>query len=304
MSIQCLSLGLVSSRSSRSFRGFQNIENVAQACVSELFGRPARPELGSGSLRSHLSRENLVRGHFRGHFGVTWVAQNSAWVTSGSIRGHRTRPELGSGSLRGHFWVTWLEKTRLGVTSKPLGSRKLGSGSLRGHVAREDSARVHFEATWLEKTRLGVTSRPPVSRKLGSGSLRGHLTRGNLARSHLEATWLETTRLAVTSRPLGSRKLRLGATSRPLGSLGLPWLCLARLGFAQFALPGSHQPSSACLDPRGLTQLGLVRSCSKKLFETTVLAPLSFACLDTVSSETRMDILGFTLVYILSLIHI
>ena len=118
-------------------------------------GSPARPELGSGSLR-----------------------------------GHRTRPELGSGSLRGHFGVTWLEKTRLGVTSKPLGSRKLGSGSLRGHLARENSARVHFEATWLEKTQLGVTSRPH-----GSRELRGHLAREDSALVCFEATWLGKARL-------------------------------------------------------------------------------------------------------------
>ena len=177
-------------------------------------------------------------------------------------------------SARGHFEATWLEKTRLGVTSRPLGARKFGSGSLRGHLAREDSARGHFEATWLEEARLGVTSRTLGSGRLGSGLLRGHLARESSAR----------------------------VLSRPLDSLGLPWLCLAAFGFAQFCSAGSAQSGSACLDPRGLTQLGLGRtarrSYSKKLFENTVPAPLSSACLDSGSPETRMDILGFTLVYI------
>ena len=69
---------------------------------------------------------------------------------------------------------TWLEKTRFGVTSKPLGSRRLGSGSLRGHLARENSARSHFE---VEETR--------------ENSARSHFevekTRRNLARSHFDA---------------------------------------------------------------------------------------------------------------------
>ena len=141
-------------------------------------------------------------------------------------------------------------------------------------MAREDSAQGHFEATWLEEAGLGVTSRTLGSGKFGSGLLRGHLTRESSAR----------------------------VLSTPLDSLGLPWLCLARFGFAQFCSAGSAQSGSACLNPRGLTQLGLGRtvrrSYSKKLFENTVPAPLSSACLDSVSSETRMDILRFTLVYI------
>ena len=170
---------------SGSLRG--GSQNLDRRVFSELFGPPARPELGSGSLRSHLSRENSVRGQFgvtsgslRGHFGVTGLAQNSA---------------------RGHF----------GATSGSLGSRKLGSGSLRSHLARENSARGHFEATWREKTRLGFTSRPLGSRRLGSGSLRGHMARGSSARGHFEDTWLGKTRLWVASRPLGSRKLGSGS---------------------------------------------------------------------------------------------
>ena len=122
---------------------------------------------------------------------------------------------------------------------RPLGSRKLGSGSLRGHLAqensarfhfeghlaREDSARGHFEATWLEEARLGVTSRTLGSGKLGSGLLRGHLARERSAR----------------------------VLSRPLDSLGLPWLCLAGFSFAQFCSTGSAQSGSACLEK---TRLG------------------------------------------------
>ena len=140
-------------------------------------------------------------------------------------------------------------------------------------MAREDSARGHIHATWLKEARPGVTSRTLGSGKLGSGLLRGHLTRESSAR----------------------------VLSRPLDSLGLPWLCLARFGFAQFCSAGSAQSGSACLNPRGLTQLGLGRtvrrSYSKKLFENTVPAPLSSACLDSVSSETGVDIVGFTFVY-------
>ena len=66
----------------------------AQACVSELFGRPARPELGSGSLRSHLSRENSVRGHF----GVTSGSLGSRNLGSKSLRGRENLRKLGSKS--------------------------------------------------------------------------------------------------------------------------------------------------------------------------------------------------------------
>ena len=156
----------------------------------------------------------------------------------------------------------------LRAISRSLGSRQLSSKSLRDHFAQE------FEVTRLEKPQLEVTSGSPGSSKPGQKSLRGHLARESSAR----------------------------VLSRPLDSLGLPWLCLATFGFAQFCSAGSAQSGSACLNPRGLTQLGLGRavrrSYSKKLFENTVPAPLSSACLDSVSSETRMDILGFTLVYI------
>ena len=43
---------------------------------------------------------------------------------------------------------------------------------------------------------------------------------------------------------------------------------------------------------------------SKKLFEGAVTAPLSPASLHSASSKTRMDILGFTLVYIYGCVHL
>ena len=140
-------------------------------------------------------------------FRPTGSPRTRLGVTSGPLRGHLAREN----SARGHFEATWLEKTRPGVTSRPLGTRKLDSGSLRGHLAREDSARDHIQATWLKEARLGVTSRTLGSGKLGSGLLRGHLARESSAR----------------------------VLSRPLDSLGLPWLCLARFGFAQFCSAGS-----------------------------------------------------------------
>jgi hypothetical protein len=175
-------------------------------------------------------------------------------------------------SARGHFEATWLEKTWLGVTSRPPGSRKLGSGSLgsgslRGHLARESSARGHFEATWLEKTRVGVTSRLLGSRELGSRSLRGHLARENSARGHFEGTWLKKTWLRVTSRPLGSR-------NSARGHFEATWL--------EKTFRGNY---------------------SKKQPEGAVTAPLSSASLHSASSKTRMDILGFTQVYIYIYTH-
>ena len=135
-------------------------QNLDRRVFSELFGRPARPELGSESLRSHLSRENSGRGHFgftSGSLGSRNLGslrrpgspRPRLRVTSGSLgsprtrlgttseplRGHLARPELGSGSLRGHFGITWLEKTWLEATSGSLGSRKIGSRTLRAYLA-------------------------------------------------------------------------------------------------------------------------------------------------------------------------
>ena len=203
--------------------GLSGLTKHAQACVFRAFRPTGSPRTRLGAASESLVSKKLGSGSLRGHFGAT----------SGSLRGHRTRPDLGSGSLRGHFGVTWLEKTRLGVTSKPLGSRKLGSGSLRGHLARENSARVHFEATWLEKTQLGVTSRPHGSRKLGSGSLRGHLAREDSALGCFEATWLGKARLGFFR----------GHLTR-LACLGSAWLHLASLNFAQLGRLSPARPVS------------------------------------------------------------
>ena len=144
-------------------------------------------------------------------------------------------------------------------------------------MARENSARRHFE---VEKTQLEVTSK---SRKLENTSkprgsprtLRTVETLDKLdSRSLQRATWVEKTRLKATSKLLrnhfGSRQLE----SRPLrgqlarlACLGSAWLDSASLNFARL---GSAQPGSACLDPGGLTQLGLGRNCSKKLFEEAI----------------------------------
>ena len=102
------------------------------------------------------------------------------------------------------------------------------------------------------------------------GSARGHFE--NPARRHFEAAWLEKTQLVgvtwlgVTSRPLGSRKLGSGS--------------LFEATLLEKTIRGNY---------------------SKKLFELAVTAPWSSASLHSVSSKTRMDILGFTLVYLFNL---
>ena len=170
------------------------LEEARLGVTSRIFGSG---KLGSGLLRGHLARESSARvlSGPLDSLGLPWLclarfgfAQLLNWV--GSVRLGLSREN----SARGHSEATWLEKTQLGVTSRPLGVRKLGSGSLRCHLAREDSAQGHFEATWLEEARLGVTSRTLGSGRLGSGLLRGHLARESSAR----------------------------VLSRPLDSLGLP----------------------------------------------------------------------------------
>ena len=115
-----------------------------------------------------------------------------------------------------------------------------------------------------------------------SKSLRGHLAQENSARSHLEATWLKKARLEVTSRSPGSSKL-VSKTLR--GHLARKRLEVTRL-----------QPTWLEETVRG--------NYSKKLFKGAVTAPLSSASLPSASSKTRMDILGFTLVYIYIYIYI
>ena len=126
--------------------------------------------------------------------------------------------------------------------------------------------------------------------KLDASSLRGHVTcpehREHLriwtvsARGHFDFTskllgsrQLDSRPLEVSSKPLGSTKL----DSRPLRGHLAPSACLARLGSAWLdsaslssARLGSARLGSACVDPGGLTQLGLGRHCSKKLFQETV----------------------------------
>ena len=97
-------------------------------------GHPARPELGSGSLRGHLARENSARSRFELE-KLGSKSQELGKTRHFCLRGHR----LAQNSARGHF----------GVTSGSLGSKKLGSRSLRGHLARENSARSQLE---VEKT--------------------------------------------------------------------------------------------------------------------------------------------------------
>ena len=168
--------------------------------------------------------------------------KTSAGVCFLSFSAHR----LAQNSARGHFGVTWVAQSSVRVTS----------GSLRGHFG------VTSGSLGSPGTRLGVTSEP----------LRGHLARENSARGHFEATWLEKTRLGSLRGHL-ARESSARVLLRPLDSLGLPWLCLARFVFAQFFSAGSAQSSSACLNPRGLTQLGLGRtvrrSYPKKLFENS-----------------------------------
>ena len=147
-----------------------------------------------------------------------------------------------------------------------LGLRNLSSKALRG---RENSAEVTSKLRELASTSEPHGS-PRTLRtletldKLGSRSLQ----------SHFEATWVEETRLEATSKLLrnhfGSRQLE----SRPLrgqlarlACLGSAWLDSASLNVARL---GSAQPGSASLDPRGLTQLGLCRNCSKKLLMETI----------------------------------
>ena len=129
---------------------------------------------------------------------------------------------------------------------------KLDARSLRGHVARPEhrersriwttSARGHFE----------FTSKLLGSRKLDSRPLR----------SLFETTWLEKTRLEATSRPLGS----LGLPWLCLALLGSAWLCLARFGFAQLCSAGVASAQLGLSRPAWLDSARL----GSKLFEEAI----------------------------------
>ncbi len=85
--------------------------------------------------------------------------------------------------------------------------------------------------------------------------LRGHLARENSTRGHFE----------VSSKPLGSGKRDSRPLRGHLARLGSAWLDSASLNIARLGSAGS-----ACLDPGGLTQLGLGRNWSKRLFKETI----------------------------------
>ena len=156
---------------------------------------------------------------------------------------------------------------------------KTAENSARSHSevenTRENSTRGHFEATWLDKARRELTSRP-------RGSPRTWRTLENLGnlcsrspRIHFEATWLEKARLEATSKSPRNHLARESSTRGPFEATWLPrlaWLGLALLGSIRLR---SVLLSSACLDPGGLTQLGLGRNCSKKLFKETIREKLS-----------------------------
>ena len=210
---------------------------------------------------------------------ATWLERTRLEVTSRPLGSRK----LGSKSLRGRD-----------------NSRKLGAESLRGQensrqenstlaqLARENLARGHCEVPWLEKPRLEGTSR---SRKLSRSNFEvkktcEHLGATWLARtlrtletldklgsrslqSHFEDTRVERTRLEATSRLLRNhlaRETRLEATWRPLGSLGLPWLCLARFSFAQFCTAGVGSARPGLSRPAWLDSARLV----SKLFEEAI----------------------------------
>jgi len=201
ISIQCLPLGF------RSSAGIMELTKHAQACVSELFGRPARGHFGVTSAR--------------GHFGVTCLEKIWFGVTSGSLRGHLARENSAQShaavektrenSAGSRFKAGKTEKTRLEATSRWTfpGLTKHAQAcvsELFGRPARPELG------SGSPRTRLRVTSESLVSRRLGSGSFRGHFG----------VTWLEKPRLEVTSRSRKLEKTRLEviAKSRKLRKLG------------------------------------------------------------------------------------
>ena len=148
--------------------GFFGPSRNSKTLHKRAFSALASRNLGSGSLRGHLARENSARGHFEAtwlekprlgvvRLGVTSRPLGSRKLGSGSLRGHLARENL----ARGHFEGTCLEK--------------LGSGSLRGHLTRGTSVRSHFEATWLEKTVRGN-----YSKKLLEGAVTAPLSSASL----------------------------------------------------------------------------------------------------------------------------
>ena len=107
------------------------------------------------------------------------------------------------------------------------------------------------------------------------------------ARSHFDVTWLKKTRLEVTWRPTGWRKIgsnslrgHLPRANSARSRFVITWLGKLRLEVIRL------QPTWLEKTVRG--------NHSTKLFKEAVTAPLSSALLNSDSSKTRMDILGYT----------
>ena len=184
-----------------------------------------------------------------------------------------------------------------------LGLSMLGNTAQarRGHSAQENLARGHFQATWLEKTMFEFEVMK---------------TRENPNEGHFEATWFENiqkTMLEATSRPprplgstSGSPKLRKLELLLCLGRLCSA--CSARLASGRIGLLGPARLGSTIAH----SALG-VTVRSKKLFKETIQRNYSRKLSrhhrilhhsTLLHLTARMDILGFTVVYMCIYIYI